>query len=225
MAAAVNLLPEINLAATPNVTDPVSLAASLEARCSMGAMSAAVGSTSVWNGSYLFDSSDASDDEYMTDVSTGDMSLEENDVYFWMSNISTVHTLSKSNANSVKKLAKAWKLDHATAQRTINANTQRNERNHSHTLERNTNTNDRFYRYRHINDCLYMDTMIAAKKNGKSTRQNTCAHIMVTDKGYIKAYPLEKRAHVKDAIRRFCKDIGVPVAFIFFRQVNKHQKK
>jgi hypothetical protein len=150
----------------------------------------------------------------MADVSTGDLSLEEDDDFFWMSNISTVVTLSKSNANSVKKLAKAWKLDHATAQRTINANSQRNERNHNHTLERNTNTNDRFYRYRHINHCLYMDTMISAKKNGKSTRQNTCAHIMVTDKGFIKAYPLEKRAHVKDAIRRFCKDIGVPVAFI-----------
>ena len=59
-----------------------------------------------------------------------------------------------------------------------------------------------------------MDTLISKRDGGKSHRQNTCAHIMVTDKGYIAAYPLQKRSDVKHAIRRFCKEVGVPTAFI-----------
>jgi hypothetical protein len=67
MAAVVNLMPDLNLAESSAQDTPAALAASLEARSSLGQVSMNVGSTSVWNGSYLFDSSD---DEYMGDVSS-----------------------------------------------------------------------------------------------------------------------------------------------------------
>ena len=59
-----------------------------------------------------------------------------------------------------------------------------------------------------------MDTMFASAKGGKSQWGNTCAQIFVTDKGFVAAYPLPRKAEVKYSIRQFCKDIGVPTAFI-----------
>ena len=61
---------------------------------------------------------------------------------------------------------------------------------------------------------FFMDTMFASSKGGKSQRGNPCAQIFVTDKGFIAAYPLPRKADVKFSIRQFCMDIGVPAAFI-----------
>ena len=45
-------------------------------------------------------------------------------------------------------------------------------------------------------------------------RGNTCAQIFTTDRGFIAAYPMQSKSQVKQAIRFFCKEIGVPSVFI-----------
>ena len=38
--------------------------------------------------------------------------------------------------------------------------------------------------------------------------------VFTTDRGSIAAYPLQSKAQVKQAIRLFCKEIGVPSVFM-----------
>ena len=56
--------------------------------------------------------------------------------------------------------------------------------------------------------------MFATGKGGKSIRGNICAQIFTTDRGFIAAYPLQSKSQVKQAIRLFCKEVGVPSTFI-----------
>ena len=220
--AATDLMPDAVVSAPPSHQldqhQSFALACALELQSNMDAMSIGVGATDVFHGDTLLDDYASSshsaqfsedDSNYFGDVSEA-MTSDSDDECF---HIKSVHA-SHSSATATRHLAQNWRLDHETARRTLEANTERNSRNLGHTLERNSTTNDRFNRYRHLKDNIFMDTMIASKSRGKSTRGNTCAHIMVTDKGFIAAYPLPKRAFVKHAIRRFCKTIGVPACFI-----------
>ena len=59
-----------------------------------------------------------------------------------------------------------------------------------------------------------MDTMFVTGRGGKSIRGNTCAQVFTTDRGFLAVYPLRSKAQVKQAIRLFCREIGVPSAFI-----------
>ena len=81
-------------------------------------------------------------------------------------------------------------------------------------MTRNSSTHDKATRYNRINDHLFMDTMFATGKGGKSIRGNICAQIFTTDRGFIAAYPLQSKSQVKQAIRLFCKEVGVPSTFI-----------
>ena len=113
-----------------------------------------------------------------------------------------------------EKLMKAWKIDRSTAVRTIRRTSQRYDRKLNPTMKRNIRTNDKALRYNRIDNFMYMDTMFSTKDGGKSLRGNTCAQIFATDKGYIACYPMTSKAEVKKAIRLFCKEVGVPSAFI-----------
>ena len=59
-----------------------------------------------------------------------------------------------------------------------------------------------------------MDTMFVTGRGGKSILWNTCAQVFTTDRGFLVVYPLLSKAQVKQAMRLFCKEIGVPSAFI-----------
>ena len=125
----------------------------------------------------------------------------------------TVQNGIKADFN-VERLMKAWRIDKETALKTIRATTQRYKRKQDPKMTRNSPTSDKATRYNRINDHLFMDTMFATRKGGKSVRGNTCAQIFTTDRGFIAAYPLQSKAQVKQAIRLFCKEIGVPSVFI-----------
>ena len=114
----------------------------------------------------------------------------------------------------VERLMKAWRIDKETALKTIRATTQRYKRKQDPKMTRNSPTGDKATRYNRINDHLFMDTMFATSKGGKSVRGNTCAQIFTTDRGFIAAYPMQSKSQVKQAIRLFCKEIGVPSVFI-----------
>ena len=113
-----------------------------------------------------------------------------------------------------ERLMKAWRIDKKTALKTIRATTQRYKRKRDPKMTRNSSTHDKATRYHRINDHLFMDTMFATSKGGKSVRGNICAQIFTTDRGFIAAYPLQSKSQVKQAIRLFCKEVGVPSTFI-----------
>ena len=56
--------------------------------------------------------------------------------------------------------------------------------------------------------------MFVTGKGGKSIRGNTHAQVFTTDRGFLAVYPLRSKSQVKQAIRLFCKEVGVPSAFI-----------
>ena len=109
---------------------------------------------------------------------------------------------------------KAWKIDRDTALRKIRATSQRYKRKLDPSMKRNITTGDRQLRYNRINDHLFMDTMFAMANGGKSIRGNTCAQIFTTDKGFIGVYPMKSKGEAKLALRLFCKEVGVPTAFV-----------
>ena len=125
----------------------------------------------------------------------------------------TMQSGIKSDFN-VERLMRAWQIDKETALKTIRATTQRYKRKQDPKMTRNSPTIDKATRYNRINDHLFIDTMFATSKGGKSIRGNTCAQIFTTDREFIAAYPLQSKAQVKQAIRLFCKEIGVPSVFI-----------
>ena len=115
---------------------------------------------------------------------------------------------------NIDHLMKAWRIDKETALNTIRATTQRYKRKYDPKMTRNSSTKDKATRYNRIKDHLFMDTMFVTGKGGQSIRGNTCAQVFTTDRGFFVVYPLRSKAQVKQAIRSFCKEIGVPSAFI-----------
>ena len=86
----------------------------------------------------------------------------------------TMQSGIKSDFN-VERLMKAWRIDKETALKTIRATTQRYKRKQVPKMTRNSPTSDKATRYNKINDPLFMHTMFATSKGGKSIRGNTCA--------------------------------------------------
>ena len=64
-------------------------------------------------------------------------------------------------------------------------------------------------RYKRINSQFFTDTFFVTAK-GKSTRGNTSAQIFVSDKGFVAIYPMQSKGNFPDALKLFCKEVGVP---------------
>ena len=59
-----------------------------------------------------------------------------------------------------------------------------------------------------------MDTFFATKKDGTSSRGNTCCQLFVTDKGFIYVVPMKFKSKVLPAIKQFAKEAGTPDAIV-----------
>ena len=59
-----------------------------------------------------------------------------------------------------------------------------------------------------------MDTFYASARGSKSTRQNTCCQLFVTDKGFVYVVPMRSESQVLHAVKQFAKEIGAPDAII-----------
>ena len=81
-------------------------------------------------------------------------------------------------------------------------------------LAKNYGTNDCILCYKHISEYFFMDTFLATKKGGKSSRVNTCCQLFVSDKSYLFAVPMNARREVFSAVKRFAKEVGAPDALI-----------
>jgi hypothetical protein len=97
----------------------------------------------------------------------------------------------------------------------LDVTSQNSKRVDNPTLSRNYGTNDRMLRYKRIDEYFFMDTFFATKNASKSTRNNTCCQLFVTDKGFVYVVPLKSKANVLDAVKQFAKEVGAPDALIF----------
>ena len=60
---------------------------------------------------------------------------------------------------------------------------------------------------------FFTDTFFATTK-GKLTRGNTCVQIFVSDKGFVAIYPMKSKGEFLDALKLFCKEVGVPLTMV-----------
>ena len=111
-------------------------------------------------------------------------------------------------------LDKVWRIDIEQANDTLYITTQRSVRTSDPKLSRNYRTNDRMLRYKRIDEYFYMDIFFATEKSGKSTRQNICCQLFVTDRGFIYFVPMKSRFDGLQAVKPFAKQIGAQEAII-----------
>ena len=117
---------------------------------------------------------------------------------------------SKLNADFLSKI---WHIKNDKVAKALDQTTQYCRHGADNALSRQFSTNDRMLRYRRINSMFFTDTFFATAK-GKSTRGNTCAQIFVSDKGFVGIYPMTSKSFFLDALKLFCKEIGVPLGFV-----------
>ena len=120
---------------------------------------------------------------------------------------------SKPKGTDSETLSKLWYISDSLAEGAIEANTQLRRYNAENTLSRNFSTNDRMLRYRRIQSVFYTDTMFSTPK-AKSTRQNVCCQVFVSDEGYVAVYPMKSQAEFPTVLHWFCKHIGVPTTLV-----------
>jgi len=123
-------------------------------------------------------------------------------------------TAGQSKGVSAQHLSKVWRIDVPTAEKTIELTTQLNCRTHNPRLAKNYGTGDRMLRYKRIGSYFFMDTFFATRKGGKSSRQNTCCQLFVTDRGFVYVVPLRSKSEVLQAVKLFAKEVGAPDAII-----------
>ena len=197
----------------------------LKARSTLEKFQMSIGSTNVTENEFLHD-----EDEEPNDMAS-DMSVEsseENDsdilddlfvsatkgeINLHSIMISATHA-GKSKGIDAEHLSKVWRIDLKAAERTLEVTSQRSKRTEDPTLSRNYGTNDRMLRYKRIHEYFFMDTFFATKKAGKSSRQNTCCQLFVTDKGFVYVVPMKFKSEVLQAVKQFAKEIGAPEAII-----------
>jgi hypothetical protein len=126
----------------------------------------------------------------------------------------TVSSLSSSPASGVTKdfLSKIWMVSEEHAQRAIDHNTQLCRQQGEDFLSRNYSTNDRMLRYKRLKSTFYTDTLLSSVKS--RPRQNTCAQLFVSDKGFVSIYPMKSQSEFNQALRWFCKEVGVASTLI-----------
>ena len=128
------------------------------------------------------------------------------------SHLSAAHA-EKSKGVSKEMLAKVWRISEEEARRTLEVTTQLNKQDADSNLSRRFSTNDRMLRYRRINSLFFTDTFFAAG-SAKSLRGFTCMQLFVSDKGFMKVYGMTSPKQFMDALKLFCKEVGVPKAVV-----------
>lgn len=119
----------------------------------------------------------------------------------------------KGRGVTAEHLSKVWKIPHQMAQNTIDVTTQLNRRGANTSLARNLGTNDRMLRYRRIASWFFTDTFFVTAK-AKSTRGFTMMQLFVSDKGFVKVYPMKSTSDYPKALKLFAKDVGAPEVLV-----------
>ena len=113
-----------------------------------------------------------------------------------------------------KFLSKIWCIKHDEAEKVLEQSTILMRQGAPNTLSNRFPTNDRAIRYKRIRSVFFTDTFFATSKAGKTTRGNTITQIFVSDKGFVAVYPMKSKGEFKDALKMFCKEVGVPMTLV-----------
>ena len=81
-------------------------------------------------------------------------------------------------------------------------------------LSRNYETNDIMLHYNWINEYFSIDTVIATKKVGKSSRGHTRCQLFITNKGFLHVISMKSKADVLQALQQFAKETRAPDVII-----------
>ena len=106
-------------------------------------------------------------------------------------------------------LPNIWSIDHKISEKTLQVTTQLNHNIENTSLARNMGTNNCMLRYRRIKSHFFTDTFFVTGKS-RSTKGYSCMHIFVSDKGFVKVYPMNSVSEFTVALRVFVKDVGAP---------------
>ena len=213
----------------PNVPcdcDPHLLASALEAKVHKSKYAMAVGATVPYRPDHLIDDQATAETAKMTDEDS-DSEEEDDDsliegIYekamqgqLDLDDIMISVTSAQPQDITPELLSKVWKIDHATAKRTLEVTRQDSPNTSNHpTLSKHYSTSDRMLRYKRINKYFYMDTFFATSKAKKSSRGHTCCQLFVSDRGFVYVVPMKSKGEVLQAVKQFAKEVGVPDAII-----------
>ena len=90
---------------------------------------------------------------------------------------------------TVEMLSKIWLIDTKMAESTLQVTTQFNQNGENTSLAGNLGTNDWMLRYRRVKSHFFTDTFFVTVKS-RSTMGFSCMQIFVSDKGFVKVYPM-----------------------------------
>ena len=111
-------------------------------------------------------------------------------------------------------LSNIWIISHEMAVKTIALTSQLNGEGENTSLAINLGTNECMLRYRWIKSHFFTDTFFVTKE-AKSTQGHTCMQIFVSDKGFLKVYPMKIQRDYPAALHQFVKDVGAPEIIVF----------
>jgi hypothetical protein len=195
-----------NLLSVSPTLVPEVFAARLAAKRDIGHFGAHIGATDAWTNDVLFPEIEEED---LSKVAIENLDFD----HLFEATVSSSFA-SKSKGVDPSHLAKVWRIDHATAKRTIDVTSQLRKRPTLDTLNRNYPTDDRMLRYKRIDDYFFMDTFFATKQANKSSRGNTCMQLFVSDKSFLYVVPMKSKSEVPAALKLFAKEVGAPDSII-----------
>ena len=99
-------------------------------------------------------------------------------------------------------LSQIWKIPFKMAEETLRVTSQINRHGENTSLARNLGTNDHMLRYRRIKSQFFTDTFFVTAE-AKSTRGYTHMQIFVSNKGYVKFYPMKSLTEYPSALQQF----------------------
>ena len=126
--------------------------------------------------------------------------------------VSAAHVEMQNGINK-EHLSKIWWISEKEAGNTLKVTSQLNKQDADSTISRKFGTNDRMLRYRRINSHFFSDTFYATG-SATSIRGYSCMQIFVSDKGFVKVYGMKSPSEFINALKMFCKEVGVPNAFV-----------
>ena len=114
---------------------------------------------------------------------------------------------------TVKHLSKIWRIDEKAAKQTIESTSQLLKQEATDKMPRNFGTNDRMLRYKWIKTHFFTNTFFVPEKY-RSWKGNKCCQLFVSDIGFVFLVPMQSKGQFPDALKKFCKEIGVPKSLI-----------
>ena len=114
-----------------------------------------------------------------------------------------VTTAGHPRGMTAEMLSKTWSIDTKMAERILQVTTQLNRNWENTSLARNLGTNDRMLRYRRVKSYFFTDNFFVTVK-ARSTMGFSCMQIFVSDKGFVKVFPMRSAKEFPSALREFC---------------------